>query len=160
MNKAYRLIWSKAKERWIVAAEIVRGNGGPPPVTVAAAVLSVSLMFGATSADALPSGGQIVAGQAAISAPSATQMNINQGTNQAIINWNSFGIGKGEAVNISQPSASSTLLNRVLGNNPSQIFGSLSANGRVFLTNPSGILFAPGAREWNKTGAGLLCRCF
>ena len=145
MNKAYRLIWSKAKERWIVAAEIIKGNGGPPPVTVAAAVLSVSLMFGVPFADALPTGGQVVNGQAAISSSSATQMNINQGTNQAIINWNSFGIGKGEAVNIAQPSASSTLLNRVLGNNPSQIFGSLTANGQVFLVNPGGVLFAPGA---------------
>ncbi|MBV5340335.1 MAG: filamentous hemagglutinin N-terminal domain-containing protein, partial [Deltaproteobacteria bacterium] len=145
MNKAYRLIWSKAKERWIVAAEIVKGNGGPPPVTVAAAVLSTVLVFAATGAHALPIGGQVAAGQAAISTPSATQMNITQGTNQAIVNWNSFGIGRGEAVNISQPSASSTLLNRVLGNNPSEIFGSLTANGRVFLTNPSGILFAPGA---------------
>jgi filamentous hemagglutinin family protein len=146
MNKAYRLIWSKAKERWIVAAEIVRGNGGPPPVTVAAAaVISAVLAFSATAAHALPVGGQVAAGQAVISTTSATQMNITQGTNQAIINWNSFGIGKGEAVNIAQPSASSTLLNRVLGNNPSEIFGSLTANGRVFLVNPGGVLFAPGA---------------
>jgi filamentous hemagglutinin family protein len=145
MNKAYRLIWSKAKERWIVAAEIIRGNSGPPPVTVAAAtVISAVLALSASAAYALPTGGQVAAGQVAISTPSATQMNITQGTNQAIINWNSFGIGSGEAVNISQPSASSTLLNRVLGNNPSEIFGSLTANGRVFLTNPSGILFAPG----------------
>ena len=144
MNKAYRLIWSKAKERWIIAAEIIKGNGGPAPITVAAAIVT-SLIMAASGADALPTGGQVVAGQAAISAPSATQMNISQATNQAIINWNSFGIGKGEAVNITQPSSQSTLLNRVLGNNPSQIFGSLSANGRVFLVNPSGILFAPGA---------------
>jgi len=144
MNKAYRLIWSKAKERWIVAAEIIKGNGGPAPLTVAAAVVT-SLIMAASGADALPGGGQVVAGQAAISSPSATQMNINQGTNQAIINWNSFGIGRGEAVKITQPTSQSSLLNRVLGNNPSQIFGSLSANGRVFLTNPSGILFAPGS---------------
>ncbi|MFZ4859328.1 MAG: filamentous hemagglutinin N-terminal domain-containing protein [Desulfuromonadaceae bacterium] len=144
MNKAYRLIWSKAKERWVIAAEIIKGNGGPSPVTVAAAVVT-SLIMAASGAHALPVGGQVTAGQAAISTPSATQMNITQGTNQAIINWNSFGIGRGEAVNIVQPSSQSTLLNRVLGNNPSNIFGSLTANGRVFLTNPSGILFAPGA---------------
>ena len=144
MNKAYRLIWSKAKERWVIAAEIIRGNGGPSPITVAAAVIT-SLIMAATGAHALPTGGQVAAGQAAISTPSATQMNIKQGTNQAIINWNSFGIGKGEAVNIAQPSSQSTLLNRVLGNNPSSIFGSLTANGQVFLVNPSGILFAPGS---------------
>ena len=95
MNKAYRLIWSKAKERWVIAAEIIRGNGGPSPITVAAAVIT-SLIMAATGAHALPTGGQVAAGQAAISTPSATQMNIKQGTNQAIINWNSFGIGKGE----------------------------------------------------------------
>ncbi len=146
MNKAYRLIWNKAKECWIVAAETITGNGGPPPITVAAAaVISAVLALTATGAHALPTGGQVAAGQAAISTPSATQMNISQGTNQAIINWNSFGIGKGEAVNIAQPSSQSTLLNRVLGNIPSQIFGSLNANGRVFLVNPGGVLFAPGA---------------
>ena len=144
MNKAYRLIWSKAKERWVIAAEIIKGNGGPSPITVAAAVVT-SLIMAASGALALPTGGQVAAGQAAISSPSATQMNIKQGTNQAIINWNSFGIGKGEAVNIAQPTNQSTLLNRVLGNDPSNIFGSLTANGRVFLTNPSGIFFAPGS---------------
>ena len=41
-----------------------------------------------------------------------------------IINWDSFSIGKGESVNITQPTSQSTLLNRVLGNNPSEIFGS------------------------------------
>ena len=145
MNKAYRLIWSKIKDAWVIVAEIVKGHGGPSPITVAAAVLGVSLTLVAPYAHALPAGGQLAAGQAVITTPSASQMNITQGTNQAIINWNSFGIGKGETVNIAQPSASSTLLNRVLGNDPSNIFGSLNANGRVFLTNPSGILFAPGA---------------
>ena len=27
MNKAYRLIWSKAKDAWVIVAEIVKGNG-------------------------------------------------------------------------------------------------------------------------------------
>jgi len=145
MNRAYRLIWSRARERWEIVAEIVAGKGGPAGVTVAAALVSVALVLGATSAHALPAGGQVASGQVAISTPSGSQMNINQGTGQAIINWNSFSIAKGETVAIAQPSSSSTLLNRVLGNDPSQIFGSLTANGRVFLVNPGGVLFAPGA---------------
>jgi len=35
MNKAYRLVWSVAKNLWVVAAELVSGNGGPPPVEAA-----------------------------------------------------------------------------------------------------------------------------
>ena len=145
MNKAYRLIWSKVRERWEIVAEIVVGKGGPAGVTVAAALVSGALALGATSALALPGGGQVASGQAAISTPSDSLMNISQGTSQAIINWNSFSIGKGETVSIAQPSSSATLLNRVLGNDPSQIFGSLNANGRVFLVNPAGVLFSPGA---------------
>ena len=123
MNKTYRTIWSKVREAYVVVAEIVAGNGGPSRGRaaargkVAAAVISTFLLLSAGVAYALPSGGQVAAGQVVISAPSATQMNIKQGTNQAIVNWNSFGIGKGEAVNIAQPSSQSTLLNRVLGNN-------------------------------------------
>ena len=37
-------------------------------------------------------------------------------------------------------------LNRILGTDPSAIYGRLSANGQVFLLNPNGILFAPGAQ--------------
>ena len=63
MNKAYRLIWSKAKERWIVAAEIIKGNGGPPPITVAAAAVIAVLTLSVTGAYALPSGGSTSDGQ-------------------------------------------------------------------------------------------------
>ena len=37
-------------------------------------------------------------------------------------------------------------LNRVLGNSGTEIYGQLRANGQVFLTNPNGVLFAPGAK--------------
>lgn len=72
-------------------------------------------------------------------------MQIDQASQRAIINWDSFSIGSGAHVNFSQPGAASVALNRVLGNDPSQIFGRLTANGQVFLANPAGVLFAPGA---------------
>ena len=97
------------------------------------------------AADALPTGGSVASGSATIATPAAGQMQINQASDKAILNWQSFSIGSGAWVNFSQPSASAIALNRVTGSNPSQIFGRLSANGQVFLSNPSGVLFAPGA---------------
>ena len=107
------------------------------------ALCSVALLT--LSAHAMPSGGQVAAGQAVVSQPTTNRMQIDQSSNRAVINWNSFGIAANEAVKINQPSSSSVLLNRVLGNSPSAIFGQLSANGQLFLINPAGVLFAPGA---------------
>ncbi len=108
------------------------------------AVVTLSLLTGSDTF-ALPSEGVVTAGSATISTPLASAMLVEQKSNSAIINWNSFGIGRGEAVNISQPDTRSILLNRVTGSDPSEIFGTLTANGRIFLINSSGILFAPGA---------------
>ena len=96
------------------------------------------------AATQLPTGEQVVGGQASISRHHNT-MTINQSTNRAAIDWQSFDIGRQATVNFNQPSTSSVSLNRVQGGNPSQIFGQLNANGQVFLSNPNGIYFAPGA---------------
>lgn len=98
---------------------------------------------GAT-AYALPEGGQVAAGQAAITTAGST-MTIAQQTAKAIINWQNFGIGSGEAVHINQPNSQAMLLNRVIGSNPSEIFGQLTANGQVILVNPNGVFFRPGS---------------
>lgn len=95
-------------------------------------------------AQTLPTGGSVAAGSATIT-QSPGNLLISQGTDKAVINWQSFSIGAGGQVYFQQPATSSVALNRVLGNDPSQIFGHLGANGRVFLVNPSGILFGPGS---------------
>ena len=46
----------------------------------------------------------------------------------------------------SRPTPASQVLNRVTGNDPSAILGSLSSNGRVWLLNPNGVLFGQSAR--------------
>jgi filamentous hemagglutinin family protein len=106
--------------------------------------LSVMLALG-TNVYALPSGGAVSAGSASIDA-SPGKLTINQASQNAAINWQSFSIGQTEAVQFVQPNSSSVALNRVLGSDPSSILGSLSANGKVFLVNPNGILFAKGAQ--------------
>lgn len=95
-------------------------------------------------AQVLPSGMNTVAGQVSARTVGGT-LTVNNSPN-AIINWNSFSIGAGNAVRFEQANATSQVLNRVVGNDPSSILGSLSSNGRVWLLNPNGVLFGQGAR--------------
>jgi hypothetical protein len=78
---------------------------------------------------ALPQGGQVVAGSANISS-SAAQMTVNQSTSSAVINWNNFDVGAQAGVTFNQPNATSRTLNRVISSDPSQIYGSVKANGQ------------------------------
>ena len=94
----------------------------------------------AVSSAVLPHNGVVNQGAASISTNGA-QMVITQATDKASINWQSFSIGSAASVNVTQPSASSVLLNRVTGNDPSQILGKLSANGQLILLNPNGVMF-------------------
>jgi filamentous hemagglutinin family protein len=103
--------------------------------------------LGLAPAVANPLGGQVVGGSATVQGQGTATVTVTQQTNSAIINWNTFNIGAGEKTNIAMPSASSVQLDRVTGGlGPSQIFGSLWSNGRVFLVNPDGILFGSGAK--------------
>ncbi|SFN88101.1 filamentous hemagglutinin family N-terminal domain-containing protein [Nitrosospira briensis] len=64
----------------------------------------------------------------------------------AIINWQDFSIGAEQGVHFNQLDATSQVLNRVIGDDPSQILGGLSSNGGVWLINPHGVLFGENAR--------------
>ncbi|HSI43649.1 MAG TPA: hypothetical protein VK949_04855 [Methylotenera sp.] len=96
------------------------------------------------AAGELPTAPQVTGGLASVSQTGLHQT-INQTTDRAVINWGSFSIGPSASVNFNQPSATSITLNRVVGNDPTSIFGSLTANGRIFLVNPNGVYFAPGS---------------
>ncbi|MBI1203784.1 MAG: filamentous hemagglutinin N-terminal domain-containing protein, partial [Rhodopseudomonas sp.] len=87
----------------------------------------------------LPTGGSVAAGSATISSPNSSTLNVNQSTDRAIINWNSFSVGAGGTVNFNQPSAASATLNRVTGDTPSSIAGIINAPGTVLLVNPNGV---------------------
>ena len=163
MNKIYRLIWSEVSRAWVAVSELVKSRGrrasGAASGTcdwsaqarrfamkpLALALVGIGFAQAAPPAPTqLPTGGQIVAGTGKIAQSGAT-MNINQSTQRAAIDWKTFNVGAAAAVNFLQPSSSSVTLNRVLDANPSQIFGRISAPGQVFLSNPSGVYFAPGA---------------
>src|SRR5438552_7912793 len=115
-------------------------------LTAAGLMTGALVPFLSTSALALPQGGTVAAGSATVSMPTATSMRIDQTTDRLIMDWTRFNIAANESVSFQQPSAASIALNRVLGPEPSAIFGSLSANGQIVLINPSGILFGAGSR--------------
>ncbi|HWT37985.1 MAG TPA: filamentous hemagglutinin N-terminal domain-containing protein, partial [Paraburkholderia sp.] len=95
-------------------------------------------------AQALPTNGQVVAGRAGIS-QNANTMNINQGSQRAVINWDTFNVGQGNTVQFNQPNAQAQALNRVVTGVPSNIQGTLLANGQVLIQNANGVLFGKGA---------------
>ena len=103
---------------------------------------AISACFAAT-VSALPLAPTVVNGSATF-AQSGNVLNVTNSSG-AIINWNSFSIGAGETTRFIQASASSSVLNRVLANDPSVILGTLTSNGKVWLINPSGILVGAGA---------------
>ncbi len=94
---------------------------------------------------ALPTGAQVRVGSAQLQ-QGGNQLVIQQNSAKLGLDWQSFNIGASATVEFRQPGASSIALNRVLGNSGTEIYGQLKANGQVFLTNPNGVLFAPGAR--------------
>jgi filamentous hemagglutinin len=86
---------------------------------------------------------QFITGGAATAVAAGNKLTVNQTTNSAILNWSSFNIGAGGTVTFKQPGSSSIALNRIFQASPSQIFGSLNANGQVYLLNLNGFLFGP-----------------
>jgi filamentous hemagglutinin family protein len=106
---------------------------------------TAALAQGGVAPNALPTGGQVVAGQAAIS-QSGAAMQVRQGSDRAAINWQGFSVGANASVNFQQPSATSWTLNRVTGPDPSVIAGRITANGGVAIVNQSGMVFAQGAQ--------------
>ena len=92
-----------------------------------------------------PQGPQVVSGTASFSQPNAHTLNVTNSHN-AIINWQSFDIGAGQTTNFIQPSSASSVLNRVLSNDPSKIYGTLNSNGHVFLINQHGLMIGAGAQ--------------
>ncbi|MDO8811761.1 MAG: MBG domain-containing protein [Gallionella sp.] len=105
---------------------------------------AIACVFVAGKAQANGTDPTVVAGQAKFSTVgSSLSITNSPGT---IINWQGFSIGASEATRFIQQNAASSVLNRVIGPDPSVILGTLTSNGRVFLINPSGILVGQGAR--------------
>jgi len=105
----------------------------------------VLMVLAAPSTLANPTGGTVTSGAATIQQNGST-LQVTTSTQNTTINWQNFSIGAGETTNFTQPSSSSVVVNQVTTQNASQIFGSLTSNGQVFLINPNGVLFGPSSQ--------------
>lgn len=125
--------------------KITRRRGGQ--------VLSfVTGLIASVGASANPQGAQVVSGTAVFANPTPQTLEITNSP-AAVLNWQSFDIGKGETTRFIQQNAASAVLNRVTTGNSSEILGSLISNGHVFLINPAGILIG---RDGSVDTAGVV----
>ena len=103
------------------------------------------------AASANPDGAQVLSGQVNFKTL-GSQLDIHN-TPGAIINWNGFSINANEVTRFIQQSASSAVLNRVIGQDPSRILGALLSNGRVFRSIPTASCSLPVPesirRDWS-----------
>ena len=166
LNHIYRTVWNQALGAMVAVAEITSSGGcckGASGTSTSRrprlllftsrfAVLSlgVAMAWGLNPSVALanPSGGVAIVGQAGMvnqgNKLTVTTQN-GAGTNYSAINWQSFSIPSGSTTYFQQPSATSTSINRVVTNTPSQLFGTLGSNGNLVLVNQSGIAVGAGA---------------
>ena len=107
--------------------------------------LNLKLSANEISNNTLPTDPNVTHGTAEIS-QGANQLTIDQQTDKLITNWSSFNIGSDAKVQFNQPSSNSSALNHVNSADPSYIYGSLEANGKVILINPNGVIFSKGSR--------------
>ncbi|OCL86713.1 MBG domain-containing protein [Arcobacter porcinus] len=107
-------------------------------------IIILFLIINISTLYAAPQGANVVSGNVNIN-QIGNITNVNQTTNKAIVNWQSFSVGKNEVVNFNQPNINSSILNRVVGFDKSFIDGAINSNGKVFLVNPNGVVFSKDA---------------
>ena len=162
MNHVYRLKRSGRTQQLQAVPETARaaGKGTRTGKTLAQAVTGTLASFALggiaslayaqqapPAVNQLPQGGVVSRGSANIVTNTGqAQLTVNQSSNRAVIDWASFNVGSQAKVQFNQPSSSAVTLNNILGNNASQIYGQISANGQVFLSNPNGVYFSPTAQ--------------
>lgn len=166
LNHIYRTVWNHALGAMVAVAEIASGRGKSSGSAAASAgqahllqasgariglsALAIACAWGsvAGTAQANPNGGVAIHGQATQTTHGNQLLVTTQngaGTNHSAINWQSFSIPTGSSTYFAQPGVASTVINRVVTNTPSLIFGTLGSNGNVVLVNQSGITVGAGA---------------
>jgi filamentous hemagglutinin family protein len=104
-------------------------------------ILIIFLFSIVINAYSKPKNPKIISGDLSIK----NNLTIDQKSNKAIINWDDFSISEKETFTFNLPSNKASILNKVISKNPSEIFGKIISNGKVFLVNQNGIIFSKTA---------------
>ncbi|MEO8999848.1 MAG: filamentous hemagglutinin N-terminal domain-containing protein, partial [Rhodanobacter sp.] len=115
------------------------------PISLCIGLVVGSVVFSGDALAGGPTGGVVVGGAGTITQAGNSTI-INQVSSRLALNWQTFNVGANESVLFNQPSRSAVALNRILDQNPSQIFGRINSNGQIFLINTHGIIFGATAQ--------------
>ncbi|MCK5555645.1 MAG: filamentous hemagglutinin N-terminal domain-containing protein, partial [Alphaproteobacteria bacterium] len=120
-------------------------------VMTVASVLVSSTAFAVPTAYETPTGFDLQAGDVTdpvLSGYNDRNMNLTQDSDRAVIDWDTFNIGKRASVNFNQTQgASSLVVNRVDSNGGiAKIYGKLKAQGKVMILDQNGVFFGKTAR--------------
>jgi len=107
-------------------------------VSIALATAGITAPLNIAFAADLPQAGQVIGGQATIRQQDK-QMEVNTSGARTAINWQSFNVGPDHKITFNQPDGKSVTLNRVIGSDPSKIYGTVTSNGQLILVNPNGV---------------------
>ncbi|MES2280982.1 MAG: YDG domain-containing protein [Pseudomonadota bacterium] len=166
MNRIYRVVWNTALSLWVAVAETAKGKtkggAGRSALTASASHQSPGFPLHARCRAALimllslavanqqvhaadAANASLVVGAGTVNT-SGNITTINQATQKLAIDWTSLSTRANEALIFNQPNAAAIALNRITGTSPSELLGSLTANGQVFILNPNGVMFGAGSQ--------------
>jgi len=103
---------------------------------------------------ALPSGGSVPDGYGGVGQfdyDTLGELHVRNVAEKTIINWDNFDIGSDALTQFHQLGNNPVVLNRVNDGYATGIFGTLQANGSVFIVNPAGVVFGPDSQFINVT---------
>ena len=94
---------------------------------------------------AAPEGGNIVDGSGSID-KQGNKTTVTQNSQNLVVDWDSFNVGKTEHVHFEQQNTTDSALNRIYDSRPSEIWGQLTGKGNIWLLNPNGVIFSKTAK--------------
>lgn len=96
---------------------------------------------------ALPHGAEVKAGVAKLDYTIQNELHIHQQSNRAVLDWESFDIGKDALTQFHQNGTQAIAINRVVGPqiDPTHILGTLKSNGTVVVLDNNGVIFGQDA---------------